>query len=74
MIYYVYSDYMGEGETAETEEEAMAIAERIIRDDMYNSGNNGEEETVEIYKLYKTVKAQTEITFSVTKEEDNDAS
>ena len=73
-MFYVYSDYMGEGETAETEEKAMAIAERIIRDDMYNSGNNVEEETVEIYKLYKTVTVKTEITFSVTKEEDNDAS
>ena len=73
-MFYIYSDYMGEGEHAETEEEAMAIAERIIRDDMYNSGNNGEEETVEIYKLYKTVTVKREITFSITKEEDNDAS
>jgi len=73
-MFYVYSDYMGEGETTETEEEAMAIAERIIKDDMYNSGNNGEEETVEIYKRYKTVTVKTEITFNVTKEEDNDAS
>ena len=71
MTYYVYSDYMGEGEHAETEEEAMAIAERIIRDDMYNSGNDGEEETVEIYKRYKTIQAKTEVTFNIIDEEEN---
>ena len=69
-MFYVYSDYMGEGETAETEEEAMAIAERIIRDDMYNSGNDGEEETVEIYKRYNTIQAKTEVTFNVIDEEE----
>ena len=75
-MFYVYSEYSSDGEHAETIEEAIKIAKNMIRSDFFpgESDTTTIEGEVTIYKRHMTVSAQTEITFSVTKEEDNDAS
>ena len=66
-MFYVYSEDIGNGDFAETEEEAMKIAMEYATSDYENCEIN-----VQIYKLYQTLEAKTTITFNVTREEDND--
>ena len=70
--YYVYSDDTGNGDFAETMEEAMKIAQEYAVSD-YDIGDtdtiDGVTATIQIYKLYQTLEARTTITFNVTREE-----
>jgi len=77
MKYYVYSDDTGNGDFAETMEEAMKIAQEYAVSDYdigeYDIGEtdtiDGVTATIQIYKLYQTLEAQTTITFNVVRED-----
>ena len=60
MKYYVYSEDTGNGDFAETMEEAMKIAL-----DYAESSN----EIFQIYKLYQTLESKTTTTFNVIRED-----
>ena len=61
--YYVYSDDTGNGDFAETMEEATKIAKDYAASDYETA-----EISIQIYKLYQTLEARTTITFNVIRE------
>ena len=63
MKYYVYSDDTGNGDFAETMEEAMKIAQEYATSEYEVCENS-----IKIYKLYQTLESKTTITFNVIKE------
>ena len=69
MKYYVYSEDTGNGDFAETMEEAMKIAKEYATADYDNCEIN-----VQIYKLYQTLEAKTTITFNVVREDNYNGS
>ena len=77
MKYYVYSDDTGNGDFAETMEEAMKIAQEYAVSD-YDIGEtdtiNGITATIQIYKLCQTLEAKATITFNVTREDTDNGS
>ena len=64
MKYYVYLDDTGEGNFADTEEEAIKIAQDLVAADYDDC-----EVKVLIYKLDRTMFAKTTITFNVVRED-----
>ena len=61
-MYLVYSDYIGEGEYAETKEKAIQKAKNWAVNEMRVEDNDTE---IEIYKLCTTVNVTSEITFDI---------
>ena len=70
MKYYVYSEYICEGEFVETEEKAIKIAQDYAADAV-ELGDDIEFSilSIQIYKLSQTLEAKASIIFNVTKEE-----
>ena len=64
-MFYIYSDYAGDGVEAETYEEAVKIAKEYAIHSI--EGDSDESVEIQIYKLYETLSADTTINYTVSK-------
>ena len=64
-MFYVYSDYTGDGEHVETEKEAIQIAKKMIANEIVDTGQGEESIAIDIYKAHLTVTAISSITYNV---------
>ena len=71
MKYYVYSDTLGEGDFADSYDEAVKIAkEYAVHAIQIDDLEENEIAEIQIFKSYETIKAKTIIEFKTDKEEE----